>query len=103
MVCIQRVARLTREAIEILAGRGIKAGLLRPISLWPFPYEAFAQLGSKTKVVISTELSMGQMIDDVRIGVEGRVPIRLIHKAGGLVPTSMEVADKAQQILEALK
>ena len=102
-VAFGTVARLTREAIEILADRGIQAGLIRPVSLWPFPYEAFSRLGGKTKVVISTELSMGQMIDDVRIGVEGRVPIRLIHKAGGLVPTSMEVADRAQKILEALK
>ena len=102
-VAFGTVARLTREAIEILAGRGIKAGLIRPITLWPFPYGACDALTDSTKVVISTELSMGQMIDDVRIGVEGRVPIRLIHKAGGLVPTSMEVADKAQQILEALK
>jgi 2-oxoglutarate/2-oxoacid ferredoxin oxidoreductase subunit alpha len=46
---------------------------------------------------------MGQMIDDVQIGVQGKVPVRLIHKAGGLVPTSLEIADKAQKILEALK
>ena len=98
-VAFGTTARITREAIEILEAKGVKAGLIRPISLWPFPKEAFDQLGAKTKVVISTELSMGQMIDDVERCVAGRAPVRLIHRAGGIVPTSLEVVEKALNIL----
>lgn len=98
-VAFGTVARITREAIEILESKGVKAGLIRPISLWPFPAEAFDLISSKTKVVISTELSMGQMIDDVQRCVNGRYPVRLIHRVGGIVPTSVEVVEKAMKIL----
>jgi 2-oxoglutarate ferredoxin oxidoreductase subunit alpha len=102
-VAFGTVARITREAIEILESKGIKAGLIRPISLWPFPAEAFDHLSPKTKVVISTELSMGQMIDDVERSVNGRCPVRLIHRVGGIVPTSLEVVDNAMKILGEYK
>lgn len=98
-VAFGTLARITREAMEILETKGIKAGLIRPISLWPFPAEAFEQISSKTKVVISNELSMGQMIDDVERCVKGKHPVRLIHRAGGIVPTSLEIVDKAMKIL----
>lgn len=97
-VAFGTVARITKEAIELLSEQGIKAGLIRPISLWPFPYKAFDELGKKTKVVISAELSMGQMIDDVRMGVCGRYPVELIHRTGGIIPTSLEIAEKARKI-----
>ncbi len=98
-VAFGTLARITREAMEILETKGIKAGLIRPISLWPFPAEAFEQISPKTKVVISNELSMGQMIDDVERCVKGRYPVRLIHRTGGIVPTSLEIVDKAMKIL----
>ncbi len=97
------MARLTREVMELLAAEGIKAGLIRPISLWPFPEAAFDQIGPKTKVVISTELSMGQLMDDVKRAVCGRFPVKLIHRTGGIIPTSLEVAQKAKAILEGLQ
>ena len=98
-VAFGTVARITKEAIELLADRGIKAGLIRPISLWPFPYDSFDMLTDKTKVVISAELSMGQLIQDVKIGVGKRFPIRLINRTGGIIPTSLEIADRAEKIL----
>jgi 2-oxoglutarate ferredoxin oxidoreductase subunit alpha len=102
-VAFGTVARIAREAIELLAEQGIKAGLIRPISLWPFPHAAFDALTDKTKVVISAELSMGQMLDDVKRGVCGRYPVELIHRTGGMIPTSIEIAEKAKKIyLEAL-
>ncbi len=102
-VAFGTVARIAKEAIEILATEGIKAGLIRPISLWPFPKAAFDELTDKTKVVISAELSMGQMIDDVKMGLCGRYPVELIHRTGGMIPTSIEIAEKAKKIyLDAL-
>lgn len=102
-VAFGTLARLTGEAIELLAAEGIRAGLIRPVSLWPFPYQAFDEIGPKTKAVICAELSMGQMIEDVRLGVSGRFPVELIHRTGGIVPTSLEVAQKAKAILEGLR
>ncbi|MCQ2530325.1 MAG: 3-methyl-2-oxobutanoate dehydrogenase subunit VorB [Lachnospiraceae bacterium] len=102
-VAFGTMSRLCAEAIEILEERGIKAGLIRPISLWPFPEKAFDEIGPKTKVVISTELSMGQMIQDVKAAVSGRFPVRLINRTGGIVPSSLEIADRAIKHLEELK
>ena len=102
-VAFGTTARLCRESIELLAERGVKAGLIRPVSLWPFPYRAFDEVGLGTKAVVSVELSMGQMMEDVKIGVGGRKPIRLIHRVGGLVPTSIEITDEALAILEEIR
>lgn len=98
-VAFGTVSRIAKEAMELLSEQGVRAGLIRPISLWPFPYQAFDALGKKTKVVISAELSMGQMLDDVKMGVCGRYPVALIHRTGGMIPTSVEMAEKAKQIL----
>ncbi|MEG1585201.1 MAG: transketolase C-terminal domain-containing protein, partial [Anaerovorax sp.] len=76
-------SRIAKDAIELLAEEGMKVGMIRPISLWPFPHEAFDQIDPCTKVVISVELNMGQMIDDVKIACHGRFPVSLVGKAGG--------------------
>lgn len=103
-VAFGTTARITREAMEILAAQGIKAGLIRPISLWPFPNQAFDEIDFSTaKAVISAELSMGQMMSDVKIGVNGRLPVYLAHRTGGIVPTSPEIAARAKAVLEGLK
>ena len=98
-VAFGSVARITKEAIEILSEQGIRAGLIRPISLWPFPYGAFDLISDKAKVVISVELSMGQLIQDVKIGVGKQFPIDIISRTGGMIPTSIEIAERAAKIL----
>ena len=103
-VAFGTTARICREACEILAAEGIKVGLIRPISLWPFPNKAFDEIDfGTTKAVISAELSMGQMITDVQIALNGRLPVFLAHRTGGIVPTSPEIAARAQAVLEGLK
>ncbi|MBR1584347.1 MAG: 3-methyl-2-oxobutanoate dehydrogenase subunit VorB [Clostridia bacterium] len=103
-VAFGTTARICREACEILAADGVKAGLIRPISLWPFPNKAFDEIDfGTTKAVISAELSMGQMITDVQIALRGRLPVFLAHRTGGMVPTSPEVAARAKAVLEGLK
>ncbi len=102
-VAFGTMSRLCAEAIEILEEKGIKAGLIRPISLWPFPEKAFDELGPNTKIVISTELSMGQMLSDVKAAVAGRYPCGLINRTGGIVPSSLEIVDRAIKLLEDVK
>ena len=102
LVAFGTVARIAKEAIELLAGMNIKAGLIRPISIRPFPYSVFDKITNKTKVVISAELSMGQMIQDVKLGLGDRFPIRLINRTGGMIPTSLEIAERTKKILEEM-
>ncbi len=102
-VAFGTMARLATEAMELLRSQGVRAGLIRPITLWPFPYSAFDALTDNTKVVISTELSMGQLIEDVKLGVRGRFPVKLIHRTGGMLPTSLEIVDKTKKILEEVR
>ncbi len=102
-VAFGTMSRLCAEAAELLEERGVKAGLIRPISLWPFPDKAFDELGGKTKIVISTELSMGQMLTDVKAAVKGRVPVGLINRTGGIVPSSLEIVERALKLLEEVK
>jgi 2-oxoglutarate ferredoxin oxidoreductase subunit alpha len=92
-------ARITEEAIDLLAEDGIKAGLIRPISLWPFPYEVFDKIPESVKALISVELSMGQMIDDVKIGSGGRFPVSLSGRVGGILITPPEIAADAKKVL----
>lgn len=92
-------ARIVEEAIEILAKDGIKAGLIRPISLWPYPYQAFDEIDPNTKILISVELSQGQMMDDVKIGSNGRYPVSLSSRVGGILITPPEVAADAKKAL----
>lgn len=96
-------ARITEEAVELLAEEGIKAGMIRPISLWPYPYEAFEQIPISTKAVISVELSRGQMIDDVKIGCNGRFPISLSSRVGGILITPPEIAADAKKALGVME
>ena len=104
LVAFGTTARICREACEVLAEQGVKASLIRPISLWPFPNKAFDEIDfGTTKAVVSVELSMGQMITDVQLALNGRLPTFLAHRTGGMVPTSLEVAARAKAVLEGLK
>ena len=102
-VAFGTMSRLCAEAIEILGEQGIKAGMIRPISLWPFPDAAFDEIGDKTKIVISTELNMGQMITDIKIAAKDRWPVGLINRTGGIVPSSLEIVERAKKLLEGVK
>ncbi len=90
-------SRLARAAIELLNKQGIKAGLFRPITLWPYPYKALHEAAAQesVKAVVTVELSAGQMIDDVRIGLAGIKPVSFCGTGGGVIPTPQELADTA--------
>lgn len=93
-------SRVCLEAIDILAKEGIQAGLIRPKTLWPFPTKAFKEIGPKAKKIISVELSMGQMIQDIRLAVEGKYPVELINRVGGMLLDPNEVAERTKKIME---
>lgn len=98
------VSRITKNAIDILAAEGIKAGLIRPITLWPFPNKAFKEIPATAKVLMSVEMSQGgQMIDDVKIANEGRLPVGFYGRSGGMVPAPQAIADAAKEMLGGVK
>lgn len=84
-------ARVAKNAIAEARREGIKVGLVRPITLWPFPTEPFKRSLSHVGRYISVELSMGQMIEDVRLATECRVPVTLCHRTGGMIPSPEQV------------
>ena len=89
-------ARVSKNAINEARKMGIKVGMIRPITLWPFPKAPFRRAADQVKSMISVELSMGQMIEDVRLATECRVPVTLCNRVGGMIPSPAEV-------LEAIK
>jgi 2-oxoglutarate/2-oxoacid ferredoxin oxidoreductase subunit alpha len=91
-------SRIVKSAIDELKGKGKSVGLIRPISLWPYPYEQIkAAIGPKVKKVYVFELNMGQMVDDVKIAVNGKVPVDFFGKVGGIVFTPAEVEEKLEK------
>jgi len=93
-------SRIVINAIDELAQNGIKAGLIRPITLWPYPYDVFQNLPASIKHVLVCELSMGQMIDDVKIGVAGKYPVHFYGRCGGVIFEPGEIAEAAEKIVK---
>ena len=88
-------SRVAKNAVDEARKQGIKVGLIRPITLWPFPKAPFKKAAEQVKGIISVELSMGQMIEDVRLASECKVPVTLCNRAGGMIPSP-------DQVLEAI-
>ena len=84
-------ARVCQKAVEMARAEGIKAGLLRPITLYPFPTIEIEKLAEKVKGFLTVEMSAGQMVEDVRLAVNGRVPVEFYGRMGGIVPSPDEV------------
>jgi len=84
-------ARIAFSAVEMARNEGIKAGLIRPITLWPYPQKAFDDAMHTAKSFLTVELSLGQMIDDVKISVNGRAPVYFYGRPGGMVPTAEDI------------
>ena len=89
-------SRVAKNAINEARNQGIKVGLIRPITLWPFPEKIINKVADKVKSFISVELSMGQMIEDIRLAVNGKAPVTLCNRSGGMIPSP-------EQVLEAIK
>ena len=91
-------ARICQKAIEIARAKGIKVGLLRPITLFPYPTKAIQAMLGQVKGILSVEMSAGQMVEDVRLAVNGKVPVEHFGRYGGIIPTPDEVVEALEQI-----
>ncbi|MGQ9665177.1 MAG: 3-methyl-2-oxobutanoate dehydrogenase subunit VorB [bacterium] len=91
-------ARISEAGLRLAREKGIRAGLLRPITLWPFPADIISDLSRKIENFLVVEMSLGQMIDDVRLAVEGRSNVHFIGHPGGGIPNAQEVFNKILEI-----
>ena len=84
-------SRVSKNAIKAAREKGIKVGMIRPITLWPFPEKAMKEAAKKVKAFISVEMSMGQLIEDVKLYSECAKPVYLCNRAGGMIPSPEQV------------
>ena len=84
-------ARVAKNAVVAARGEGIKAGMIRPITLWPFPKQALSQAADQVKSFLSVELSMGQMVEDIQLATGCRRPVSLCNRVGGMIPSPDQV------------
>ena len=96
LVSYGTMSRVCRSVVDNLRKENKKIGMIRPITLWPFPEKEFKN-NNNCKMYISIEMSMGQMIDDVKLACECKVPVKFFGKAGGVVPTSYEITDAIKE------
>lgn len=87
-------ARIAKGVVNALRENGVKAGLVRPITLWPFPSKVFTPLNERVKGYLVVEMSAGQMIEDVRLSTGGKVPVAFYHRQGGIVPQHDEILEE---------
>lgn len=90
-------ARICQKSVQLLRAKGIKAGLLRPITLFPFPTKQIAELAGQVKGILSVELSAGQMVEDVRLAVNGKVKVEHYGRMGGMVHSPEEVVEALEK------
>lgn len=93
-------ARVSKNAVTAARAKGVKVGLIRPITLWPFPKQALAEAAKKVKAFVSVELSMGQMIEDIRLATGCSKPVTLCNRAGGMIPDPEQVLEAIAKMAE---
>lgn len=93
-------SRIVRSAVNKARSAGIRAGMIRPITLWPFPNDAVKRAADKAAVLLTVEMNMGQMVDDVRLAVEGCKPVEFFGRAGGIIPNPNEVLAQIESLAD---
>ncbi len=92
-------ARVARSAVNKLREQGKKVGLIRPITLWPFPVDVLKKAASHVKQMLVVEMSMGQMVDDVKLAVDCKIPVSFYGRTGGMIPTPAAVQETIEKLL----
>lgn len=96
------VARVAKSAVEKARKEGVKVGLFRPVTLWPFPQEQLKNCAKNTKIVLDIELNMGQMLEDVKISLNGCTEVEFFGKQGGAIINSKEIYNKIMELKEKI-
>jgi 2-oxoglutarate ferredoxin oxidoreductase subunit alpha len=99
LVAYGSMARIAKAAMEMARAKGLKAGLIRPITLWPFPEEAIEETAARVKKFLVVEMSAGQMLEDVMLSVKGKAKIDFYGRMGGGIPTEEEILAKIEALV----
>ncbi len=103
LVAYGTTARICRSAMRLARAEGIKVGMIRPITLWPFPTKVIEKQAEVSDAFLTVEMSMGQMVDDVKLAVNGVKPVYFYGRTGGVVPEVKDVLNKIREINNSLK
>lgn len=103
LVAFGSAARISEKAMELAREQGLKVGLFRPITLWPFPEKQLEELAKGKKGFLSVEINAGQMVEDVRLATHGIVPVEHFGRLGGIVPDPEEIVDSLKEYIESGK
>ena len=101
IVAFGTVARIAKTAIKGLRAKGVKVGMVRPITVFPFPYGTFEEIAEKVSKILVVEMNLGQMVEDVKLGVCGKAQIRFYGRTGGMVPSYDEIALEVEKFVGA--
>lgn len=98
LVAFGTVGRICQTVVRDARDKGLKVGLLRPITVWPFPDERLAELAEQVQGILTVEMNAGQMVEDVRLAVEGRCPVAFYGRMGGVVPLADEILPELEEL-----
>ena len=96
------VSRIVKTTVDQMRAEGYKVGLIRPKTLWPFPNKAFTEIPNAKNLLV-VEMSLGQMIDDVKLACECKLPVDFYGRSGGMIPSPAEIANKAKKLIGGAK
>ena len=100
MVAFGLSSRICQKTVDLGREKGIKIGLLRPITLYPYPYKRLNELADQVDFMMSVEMNAGQMVQDVKLGVEGKVPVHFTGRMGGMIPSPEDVLHEVEAIMD---
>jgi 2-oxoglutarate ferredoxin oxidoreductase subunit alpha len=100
LVAFGLTSRICGKTMNLAREKGLKVGLLRPITLYPFPSDALAKLSERANVFLTVEMNAGQMVEDVRLAVNGKCPVHFYGRMGGMIPSPEEVLTKVESIVK---
>lgn len=98
VVAYGATSRIVRSAVNSARVKGIKVGMIRPLTIWPYPTKIIQKAAETTKGFLCVEMSMGQMVDDVRLAVNGKAPVEFFGRTGGVIPTPVEVLAQIEKM-----
>lgn len=96
-------SRIVKSAVKSAREKGLKVGVIRPQTLWPFPEKAYKEAAKTAKAFLSVEMNMGQMVDDVKLAINGSKPVYFYGQTGGVIPTPAEVLEQIEKIMGGAK
>jgi 2-oxoglutarate ferredoxin oxidoreductase subunit alpha len=98
LVAFGTASRLCRSVVDKARQMGIPAGLIRPVTLWPFPYDFIGDIAGKFKCMLAVEMNMGQMQEDVQLAVKGKIPVYHYGRLGGMVPVARDILEEVVKL-----